>query len=115
VTRGLASNTVLVAGVAVHAVVDVPAHSLMPAVGLRLRMAVRALKDGVVVRIGVTDAAYAICIAVIQVEPGVVKRGSRPIGGGVTGRASCGEAGRRMVRIRCALVVGLMTAVAIRG
>lgn len=66
----------LVAAVAVHAVVDVPAHAPMPVVRLRLRVAVGALEDGVVVRIRVACAAHAICIAVIDVEPGVVKGGS---------------------------------------
>lgn len=105
----------LVAAVAVHAVVDVPAHAPMLVVRLRLGVAVGALEDGVVVRIRVTCAAHAICIAVIDGEPGVVKGGSQPTGSGVAGGAGCGKAGGNVIRIGRALVVSFVATVAIRG
>lgn len=79
--------------VAIHAVVHVPAHVPMIPVGIRLCVAVRALEHTVVGRVGVAGRAHAVRIAVIHREPGVVKGGSQPARGRVTGGAGDRETG----------------------
>lgn len=59
--------------VAVHAVVHIAADIAVIAVSVRLGVAIRALEDAVVRRIGVTRRTHAICIAVIHREPCVIK------------------------------------------
>jgi hypothetical protein len=111
----LAPATVAVAAVAVHAVVDVSTHAFMRAIRARLGVAIRALKDCVVIRIGMAGGAYPVGAAMIHVEPGVVESGPQPAGRGVAGSARVREANRNVIRVSCARVVQLMAAVAIGG
>ena len=101
--------------VTVHAVIDITLHARMPRVCGRLRVAVRALKNGVVTRIGVAGGTNAVSVAVVHREPGMVKRRAGPSHGGVTGGAGCCEyRGRRRVhRIGGGEIVGFMAAVAV--
>lgn len=78
-------------------------------------MAVRALENAVIVRIGVADRAHAIGSAVIGVEPGVIERRTQPTAGGVASGAGIGESRRDVVRIRRAAVVLRMAPVTVRG
>jgi hypothetical protein len=103
------------AGVAIHTVVNIASHSLVILIDVRLEVAIRALKDGVVVGIGVAGGTHARRPAVIRVEPGVVEGGAQPARGAMAGRAGSGEAGRNVVRIRGALIIDFVTRVAIGG
>ena len=88
--------------VAVDAVVDVSVHSLMPLIGRGLRMAVRALKDRIVARIGVAGCADSICAAVMRIEPGVVEGGTRPAGNYLVARLTGrGEPGSDVIGVVC--------------
>jgi len=87
---------------------------------LRIRLsrgvAVRALKHGVVRRIGVAGGANAVCAAMIRREPGVVESCAEPIRGdpgGVAGGARRRKAGSHMIRIACPAVIGFVAGVAI--
>jgi len=111
----LAPATVAMAAVAVHAVVDVSTHALMLAIRARLRVTIRALEDGVVIRIGMAGGAYPVRAAMTHVEPGVVESGPQPAGRGVAGGARVREANRNVIRVSCARVVQLVAAVAIGG
>lgn len=113
--RSLAPATVAVAAVAVHAVVDVSTHVLMLAVRARLSVAIRALEDRVVVRIGMAGGAYPIRTAMIHVEPGMVESGSQPAGRAVTGSARRRKANRNVIRVGRSRIVQLVAAVAVRG
>src|SRR5579885_1817651 len=77
----LSAPAVLVTLIAIHAVVDVPAHALVLRICVLFRMAVGALEDAVVVRIGVAGRAHAIGAAMIHIEPGVIEHGAGPAGG----------------------------------
>lgn len=101
--------------IAIHTVVDVSTHALMLVVGPRLRMAVRALEDAVVVRIGMAGRTNPVCIAMIDVEPSVIESGSQPARGRMAGRTARWESRRYVIRIRRALVVHLVTAIAVGG
>src|ERR1700757_425262 len=101
--------------IAVHAVVDVSAHPPVLAVGVGLAVAVGALEDAVVIRIGVAGAANTIGAAVIHVEPGVTEGGALPARGGVAGRTRRGETDRHVVRIGRPRVVRLVASVAVGG
>ena len=59
--------------VAVHAVVYVSADALVILVGLILGVAVRALKDGIIIRIDVAGRADAIRVTVIGWELRVLR------------------------------------------
>jgi len=101
--------------VAVHAVVYIAADVPMIAIGVGLGVAVRALEDGVVRRIGVTRRTYAICIAVIHREPRVIESRAQPTSGGVTGGTSGRESSRHVIRIVRRLVVRLVAAETVGG
>ena len=101
--------------VAVHAVVYVSADALVILVGLILGVAVRALKDGIIIRIDVAGRAHAIRVAVISWELrvlGMVEGRIQPARRGVASLASGREELRlcRVSRIRGAVVIGLMAA-----
>jgi len=97
--------------VAIHAVVNIPAHIGVAELGsVVIAVATRALEDRVVVSIRVASRADSIRVAVIHVEPGVIECGSRPGCRCVARVASRGEAGRLVVRIRRAVVVGQVAA-----
>src|SRR5579871_6827481 len=70
-------------------------------------MAVRALENAVVARIGMADRTHSIRSAVIRVEPGVIEGGAQPAAGGMAGRAG----GRKT----CSLVIGIRRAAVILG
>lgn len=101
--------------VAVGAVVDVSVHALVFLIGLRLRMTIRTCEDRVVIRIGMASCAYPIGSAVIRRKVGMVERRIGPRCRVVTRRAGRRESRRLMVRIGGAVVVSLMTAVAVGG
>ena len=114
-SRIAAAAAVLVALVAVHAVVDIPADAPVVLVRLGLGVAVGALKDGVVVRVGVAGSAHSIRPAVIDIPPGMVEHGTAPGAGAVARVAGCGKACRLMVRICRAVVVRRVTRIAQRS
>lgn len=101
------------AGIAVDAVVDVASHSLMLLIGVGLEVTIRALKDSVIVGIGVAGRTHARGSAVIDIEPGVIEGCAQPARGAMACGAGSGETGRNVVRIRRALIIGLVTRVAI--
>jgi len=107
--------------IAIDAVVDVPGNLfVLEVVGVVSAMASRALEHRVIVGIGVTRGANAICIAMRRWELRVlrvIERRSGPRGGVVarlTGRREKLRL-RRMTRVRGVVVVGLMAADAGRG
>ena len=99
--------------VAIHAVVYITANVAMIAIRVRLGVAVRALEDAIVGRIRVTRRADSVCVAVIDVEPGVIESGAQPTRGGVASSARGRESRRRVIRIVRGLVFRLMTTKAI--
>ena len=99
--------------VAVHAVVHVTAHVDMTIVGVRLGVAVRALKYAVVRRIRMTGRTDTVRVAMSHREPRVIKGSSQPGRGGMTSRARGREPGRYVIRIVRSLVVSLVAAVAV--
>lgn len=95
--------------VAIHAVVDIPTHIGVMEVGsVVVAVATSALEDRVVVRIRMAGRANSISVAVIHVEPCVIEDRARPGGRRMARGTGRGEAGRLMVRIRRAVVVGLV-------
>src|SRR5262249_49012669 len=111
----LAPTGIAVALVTVHAVVDVTADSLMSRIGVRLRVAVRALKDAVVAWIGMAGGTNAIGVTVIGIEPGVIEGRTCPTSRRMADRASRWEARGNMVRIVGSLIFRLVTAITICG
>ena len=78
----LASLTVTVTLITIHAVVDISVNAPVIGVSLRLAMAVGALEDGIVIRVDVARGTHAVCIAVIHGEwrvLGVVEVDLHPI------------------------------------
>jgi hypothetical protein len=100
--------------VAIRAVVNVVAHTVMIRIGLALGMATRASKYGVVGWVGVTGGAHAIGSAMVRRKPGVIEGRPLPRSGGVTGLAGRGEVRRRMVRIGRGLIVSFVAGIAVR-
>jgi hypothetical protein len=110
--------TVLMALVAVHAVVDIPADvRVMEIVRVPAPMATRTLENRVVVRIRMAGGTNTVGVAVINVPPAVIKSRAGPCRCVVTGGASRREDGwrRLMDGIRSVVVVRRMAAVARRG
>ena len=101
--------------VAIHTVVHIAPHALVPGVGLGLGVAVRTGKDRVVVGIRVASGAHAVGVAMVQWPPGVIERSIRPLDSVVAGRAGSRESGGDVVRIVRILVVRLVAAIAVRG
>ena len=107
---GLASAATRVTLIAVHAVVNVAADTSVIAVGLCLRVAVGALENGVVARIGVAGGAHPSGVAVVCREERVIERGACPRRSGVARVTSRWESSGLVVRIRSRVVVRLMAA-----
>jgi len=102
--------------IAVHAVIDISSHVRVVEIGgVAAAMAIRALKNGVVIRIGVAGRADAVGATMIHGPPRVVKSRSRPGAGGVASGTSCRKHGRRgsVDWIRRREVIRFMAAVAI--
>ena len=112
--RYLSAAAVPVAVVAIHAVVDISADTLMARIGLALGMAVCALEDLIIIRIRVARTAHSARATVIGREPGVVESCVQPAAGVVAGGAGRRKPDRNVVRIVGGLVVGFMTAVTVR-
>ena len=98
--------------VAVNAVVDVPADTLMLLVGVRLGVAVGAGKYSVIVGIGVTRGAHAVRIPMVHREVSMIPVRRDPCGCVMAGGAGRGESRRGVVWIGRASVVSLVTRVA---
>jgi len=101
-----------VARIAIRAVVYVPANALVLLVGLTLGVTIRAREHGVVRGVGVTRRTDSVRAAVICREPSVIEYRALPGCSAVTRLAGCRETCSSVVRIGCALVVLLMTAIA---
>ncbi len=99
--------------VAIRTVVNVPRHAVVVGIRLRFLVAVRARKHQIVARIRMAARAHTVGVAVIHGEPRVIERGSQPAGRVMARRAGCRKAGRNMVRAGRAVVVGLVTRIAI--
>jgi len=85
----------------------------MIVVSVRLGMAVRALEDAVVRRIGMAGCADAIRVAVIHGEPGVIEGCAQPTAGCMA-NPTCGwKTGRHVIGTVGRLVVGFVTSVAV--
>jgi len=101
--------------VAIGAVPHEVLHPLVLLGGSGLRVAISALEDCVIVRIGMTGGAHPVRIAVVDGEPGVIERGARPGSGRVASLAGSRETRRGVVRVGRALIVALMTRVTVSG
>ena len=99
--------------VAIHAAVYIATHVPVIRVRIRLGVAVRALEDAVVSRIGVTGRAHSVGTAMLHGKPGVIKRRTQPTRCRMTDRASCWETGRHVIRIVGSLIVHFVTAEAV--
>ncbi len=107
------SLSILVTLIAIHAVVHIAAHALMPGVSLRFGVAVGAREHRIVIRIRMARAAHTVGIAVVQREPGVVEFSICPLDCIVAGCTRGREVRGNMVRIVRVLVIGFMTAIAV--
>lgn len=101
--------------VTVNAVVDVPFHALMFAVGLRRRVAVRALEHRVIVRVRMTRRAHPVGVAVGNRELRVLRVIKRRTGPrrrvvAILARGREKLRLRRMPRVRRVVVIGLVAA-----
>lgn len=99
--------------IAIRAVENVIAHTVVIVIGLRGRVANRALEHRIVARIRVAGSAHAPGIAVGHRKPGMVERSSAPPCCGVTGLAGCRKARGHVIRVAGGLVNGSVTAVAV--
>ena len=86
----------------------------MLGVRLRLRMAVSAGEDRVVVGIRVAVGADSVGVAMVHWEPGVIELSVRPLDGVVAGGASGREVRGCVIRIVRVQVVRFVAAVAVR-
>jgi len=101
--------------VTINTVEDVTLHALMVGSGLSRRVAIRALEDRVIVRIGVTRGADVVGVAVTRWKLRVlrvIKRRTRPSGRVVATLARGREKLRLrgVARVRGVVVVRLMAA-----
>lgn len=101
--------------IAIVAVVDIAADSLMLRIRLALGMAVCAREHGIVRGIGMAGRTHTIGSAMSCWEPGVIEYRTQPGSRTVARLARSGETGRHMVRVGRALIVLLVAAVASRG
>ena len=107
----LATATALVTLVTIHAVVHISAHVRMAEiVCVSAAMTLRALEHRVVAWVRVAGRAHPVGVAVVGREVSVIERRTRPGGGGMARSARRREARRSVVRIRRAVVVGLVAA-----
>lgn len=101
--------------IAIHAVVYVPTHAAMIAIGIRFGVAIGALEHVVVRGIRVARCTHTVRIAMIHGEPCVVECSSQPARSRVTGCACGWETRRDVVWTVRGLVLRFVTAVTIRG
>ena len=99
--------------IAVGAVIDIAAHTLMLLVGLPLGVTNRAGKDCVVRRVRVA-VATGFGAPMLHGEPGVVKCGVQPSLGVMAGLASGREPSRFVVGVGGVVVVLLVTGITVR-
>lgn len=105
----LAAAPVPVTLVAVDAVVNVAADSLVGRIGLRLRMAVGALEDRIVTRIGMAGGAHPVGISVIRRKIRMIPVGGNPCRGVMAGGTCSRESRRHVIGIGCSAVIDLVT------
>ena len=105
------------ATVAVDAVVDIVAHTIMFIVHLRLQMAAGTCEYLVITRVVVACGADTVGLAVRHGEPSVVECGPGPINDGweMTAEAGLGEPGGKVIGICSGAVFGRVTRVAVGG
>ena len=102
--------------VAVHAVIDVPAHALMLLICVALRVAIRALKHRIVTWVGVARCADTGSTAVIDVEPRVVEHRARPSRHDLMARlARSGKTRRDVIRIIRTLIFDPVARITVGG
>lgn len=106
---------ILVAGIAVHAVVDISGDTIVSGIGGRCSVTVGAGEHGVVRGVGVTGCADTVGATMLHVEPGVVEGCASPCGGVVTSGAGGWETSGYVVGVCCASVLGFVAGVAIGG
>ncbi len=96
--------------VAIHAVVNVAVNTLMLLIGVRLCVAIRALKHRVVARIGVTRCTDTRRTAMVDVKPRMVEDRTCPPGHNlVTRLAGRWKTRRDVIRIIRALIFSPVT------
>jgi hypothetical protein len=100
--------------IAIHAAVDIPTHIAMAPIGVGLGMAIGALKDTVVPRIGMAGGTDSIRASVVHREPGVIEGRAQPGRSRVTRGARRGKSSRHVIWTVGRLVLVLVTAVTIR-
>ena len=91
--------------VAIHTVVDISLDALVVPVGLALRMAIRALEDGVIIRICMARGTYTICVTVVDRKGRVltvIEGCIQPVRGAMAILASS----REELRLRCVPRIG---------
>ena len=100
--------------VTVDAVIDVASHALVISVRVGFRVAIGALEHGVVIRIRMARGANTVGVAMVDRKSCVLRvierrtsPGSRVMAGRASGREELRL--RRVARIGCVVVVGLMT------
>jgi len=99
--------------VAVHAVVDISADALVLGIRFRLRMAIGALENGVVIRVRMARRAHTVRVAMVDGELcvlRVIESRVLPVRGVVAVLARCREELRlrRVAWIRGLVVIGLV-------
>ena len=101
----LSSPPVLVALVTVRTGVHVVPYPVVVVVRLGFGVAVSALENRIVRRVGMARRTHAIGSAVVGREPGVIEGCSRPRRGGMASGTSCRETSGCVVGIRRALII----------
>ena len=92
--------------IAICTVIHIPSYARVARIGLGLRVATRAHKDGIIRRVGMAGGTYSCSSAMSRWEPGMVERGPGPGRSVVTCLASGRKSRRRVIWIRCAFVDG---------
>ena len=100
--------------ITVNAVVNVVPDALVVRIRLTLRVAVRARKHGVVVRVRMTGGANSVRPTVVRREVCVIESGVEPARSRMAGGTGSREARAHVIRIGRPTVVLLMTTVAVR-
>lgn len=112
-TLWLTTASIAMALVAIGTVVNVSANTPVLGVSVCFCVAVRALKNAVVTRVGVAGRTYSIGVAMIGWKPGVIEDCTEPSGGCMTGCAGGGESCGNVGRAVGGVVDRLMTAITI--
>jgi len=98
--------------IAIDAVIDIPLHTLVVLVGLRLGVTNGAREHRIVRWIRVAVVARG-CSPMLHGEPGVVEVSSLPRIRGVAGQAGSRKSSRLMVGVGCAVVVLLVAGITV--